>query len=223
MLRSHSEPRDWTVEATLHTAKLNQISTSVRTFFTITNCELAAVRKQELYTQLFTPQLLHCMPSFQRVQRSKTSCAKTNSVDSVLYVFSCLFFVCFFVRKFALLAKMCSVTELCMLPSLVHVLTVWDVANGKRGLKRRCILCRTRKAFSFVHIQEQTCIYSLQRPSGGSSLKLSALLHVVEVSRIKSVAPPVYSTVLFYLTFFWALFPLFSSTLVLTLSQRGWH
>lgn len=43
------------VEATLHSAKLNQIITAVYTFFRKSNCELAAVHKQELYTLLFTP------------------------------------------------------------------------------------------------------------------------------------------------------------------------
>lgn len=67
---------------------------------------LAAVHTQKLYSLLFTPQLLYCMPPFQHIQRSRTSCVKTDSVDSV-FLF-CFFMFFLFSFYFIFCPEVCS-------------------------------------------------------------------------------------------------------------------
>lgn len=160
------------------------------------------------------------MPPFQRVQRSKTSCVKTDSVDSVVFVFSCFFFVCFFVGKFALLANMCSVTELCMLPSLVHVLTVWDVANGKRGLKGVVFCLGVARPFFCPHLRRELHLLT--------TTALRRLIpHVVGAPAcgLRCLALKVLRRGCIRLSSFTSsdLHFLFSSTFFSTLSQRVWR
>lgn len=154
------------------------------------------------------------MLPFQHVQRSKTSCVKTDSVDSVgfFFLFSCFYFIFFFVRKFALLANMCSVTELCTLPSLVHVLTVWDVANGKRGLKGIVFCLGVTRSF-FLSTSKTRLPFTQYNgpPEAHPSCCLCSCMQS-KVSRSESVVPLVYSTALFYLIFFCSQLPLSSST-----------
>lgn len=137
------------------------------------------------------------MPPFQRVQRSKTSCVKTDSVDSVFFVFS-RFFVCLFFCR-----EVCSTCKYVLSDRTLYVALsrscpyCMRCSEWKTGIKKALYFVSESQGLSFVHILDENCIYSQQRPSGGSSLMLSALLHVVwGVSQWKCCAAGVFDCLL---------------------------
>lgn len=142
------------------------------------------------------------------------------------FCFSTFFF--FLVCLLVFCQEVCSTCKYVLSDRTLYVLLMsrscpycMRCSEWKTEIKKALYFVSESQGLSFVHILDGNCIYSQQRPSGGSSLMLSALPHVVQgVLHWKCCAAGVFD---FFLTFFWSPFPLLSSTFLSTLSQRVWR